>query len=608
MADNVQKISGVSGNSFSIGIKANKATFATNGTNVSLDKVLDMSTHKIISVVNPSNPQDAMTLNYADSNYINLTQKASANGVATLDAAGKIPVSQLPNSIMEYKGAWDAATNLPVLADAGTATKAYKTIQDITYTAKVAGSAGNSITIAYVNGEVTPIAVATKLGNAISVSIQSGATTASTIKTAVDGIVGTTVDVVVNSDVAQTAPVSATNLVYGQDTANAGDVLRVSVEGTQNLGSGAIKFYVGDFVMYSGTIWERSPMADGVVSVFGRFGAVVSANGDYTASQVTNVPIAAVKSSKTIQDLIYTAKVAGLAGNSITIAYVNGEVTPIAVATKLGNAISVSIKSGATTASTIKTAVDGIGGITVDVALVGTGAETETAPVAPTNLENGRNAGTTSGITVQAAIDELTDEKMMLVSTPTLNHVLVTDAYGQAVDSAVALSTLTGKMNLIASPTNNHLVTTDGSGQAVDSGKVFTGAVNVSSTSSQVPTANAVWTAISTNVATGTVQTIRIPVAVINMASTFALANGSIIKSVSLIVSSAYSAGGTIAASVGAVNILATTDNDAQTPAQYSNSDIVDIATGAVVTVTVGGSPALGASVLVVDFVTSPIV
>lgn len=607
MAENIQKFTGISGNSWSLGLKTNKATFVTDGTNVSLDKILDMSTHKIINVTNPTANQDAMTLKYADDNYINLTQKASANGVATLDAAGKIPVTQLPNSIMEYKGAWDASTNLPVLADAGTATKAYKTIQDITYTAKVAGLAGNSITIAYVDGEVTPIAVATKIGDAISVSIQGGATTASTIKTAVDGIVGTTVDVVVNSDVAQTAPVSATNLVYGQDAANAGDVLRVSVEGTQNLGSGAIKFYVGDFVMYSGSVWQRSPMADGVQSVFGRFGAVVSANGDYTASQVTNVPIVAVKASKTIQDLIYTAKTAGSAGNNITIAYTTGGTKGSEVVTKVGNAISVQIASGASTATEIKTAVDNYGGITVDVALVGTGAETQTAPVAPTNLENGRNAGTTSAITVQAAIDELTDEKMMLVSAPTSGNVLTTDATGQAVDSGTALSTLTGKMDLIASPTNGHLVTTDGTGQATDSGKTITTTVNGSSTDNEIPTALGVYTAISGAVAPGTVQTIKIPVGISNVASTYALPNGAVIESVSVRVNTVYSAGGTLAVSCGAVSLLGTGDNDAQTLGSYSNIDQVDIATGAVISVVVGGTPALGASSIFVNFVASPI-
>jgi hypothetical protein len=94
---------------------------------------------------------------------INSTEKGAANGVATLDAGGKVPVSQLPNSVMEYLGAWNASTNSPTLAD---------------------------------------------------------------------GI------------------------------GNNGDVYRVSVTGTQNLGSGSITFAVGDFVIYNGSIWQRSPASD----------------------------------------------------------------------------------------------------------------------------------------------------------------------------------------------------------------------------------------------------------------------------------------------------------------------------------------------------------
>jgi hypothetical protein len=39
------------------------------------------------------------------------------SGIPQLDGSGKILVSQLPNSVMEYKGSWNAATNTPTLAD-----------------------------------------------------------------------------------------------------------------------------------------------------------------------------------------------------------------------------------------------------------------------------------------------------------------------------------------------------------------------------------------------------------------------------------------------------------------------------------------------------------
>lgn len=108
-------------------------------------------------------------------NYIETSEKGAPNGVAELDAGGKVPATQLPNSIMEYKGNWDASTNSPTLADG---------------------------------------------------------------------------------------------------TGDPGDVYRVSVAGTQDLGSGPITFNVGDFVIYSGTIWEKSINSNEVVSVNGYTGVV----------------------------------------------------------------------------------------------------------------------------------------------------------------------------------------------------------------------------------------------------------------------------------------------------------------------------------------------
>jgi hypothetical protein len=41
----------------------------------------------------------------------------AANGVATLDSGGKVPVSQLPASVVTYLGTWNAATNTPALVN-----------------------------------------------------------------------------------------------------------------------------------------------------------------------------------------------------------------------------------------------------------------------------------------------------------------------------------------------------------------------------------------------------------------------------------------------------------------------------------------------------------
>ena len=48
---------------------------------------------------------------------IPLTQKGAANGVASLDAGGKLSISQLPTSAQTLEGEWNPATNTPTLAD-----------------------------------------------------------------------------------------------------------------------------------------------------------------------------------------------------------------------------------------------------------------------------------------------------------------------------------------------------------------------------------------------------------------------------------------------------------------------------------------------------------
>lgn len=107
--------------------------------------------------------------------YQSTSQKGQANGYASLDGAGKVPIAQLPSSIMEYKGTWNASTNSPSLADG---------------------------------------------------------------------------------------------------TGDTGDVYRVSTAGTRNLGSGSITFDVGDYVIYNGTIWEKSDTTDAVASVNGFTGVI----------------------------------------------------------------------------------------------------------------------------------------------------------------------------------------------------------------------------------------------------------------------------------------------------------------------------------------------
>lgn len=45
------------------------------------------------------------------------SNKGQPNGYASLDSNGRVPASQLPNSVMEFQGMWNASTNTPTLAD-----------------------------------------------------------------------------------------------------------------------------------------------------------------------------------------------------------------------------------------------------------------------------------------------------------------------------------------------------------------------------------------------------------------------------------------------------------------------------------------------------------
>ena len=72
-----------------------------------------------------------------------------------------------------------------------------------------------------------------------------------------------------------------------------GDYYVVSTAGTQF----TISFAVGDWIISSGTAWEKVDLTDAVSSVFGRTGAVVGVSTDYSAVGLTNTAIGAANPS-----------------------------------------------------------------------------------------------------------------------------------------------------------------------------------------------------------------------------------------------------------------------------------------------------------------------
>ena len=85
------------------------------------DLELKASEATTVSETDPTVPSYVKAITTGDiTNWnakINTSEKGVNNGVATLDSGGKVPLSQLPNSLMELQGVWNATTNTPTLAD-----------------------------------------------------------------------------------------------------------------------------------------------------------------------------------------------------------------------------------------------------------------------------------------------------------------------------------------------------------------------------------------------------------------------------------------------------------------------------------------------------------
>ena len=86
-------------------------------------------------------------------------------------------------------------------------------------------------------------------------------------------------------------------------TATNGNIYRVSTAGSINLGSGSVSYFVGDLIICSSSIpaWQRSPAADGVISVNGYTGAVTLAASDVGLGSVLNLAQAPATSKYLVQ-------------------------------------------------------------------------------------------------------------------------------------------------------------------------------------------------------------------------------------------------------------------------------------------------------------------
>jgi hypothetical protein len=114
-------------------------TAATTIPNTSITGLGTMSTQNSNNISVTGGSMSGVTI----SDYVATATKGVANGVASLDGSGTVPISQLPAAVLgalSYQGTWNASTNTPTLTSS-VGTKGYY------YVVSVAGSTNlNGIT------------------------------------------------------------------------------------------------------------------------------------------------------------------------------------------------------------------------------------------------------------------------------------------------------------------------------------------------------------------------------------------------------------------------------------------------------------------------------
>lgn len=208
---------------------------------------------------------------------------------------------------------------------------------DMTYTAKAAGIAGNSITIAYTDSPSNPnpptVAV---VGSAITVTIDAGVTTAAQIKTAIEGDATANALVAVantsgNSGAGTVPAMSAIALTGGGTSGRKAEYTTQSTVSNANLRFEAIEAGTAGNSITVTYVTGASAAGKEVVSVTGT-DITVTLHADSTAAMVMSALLADTPAKATCttkltgnhNDLTYTAVTSGEAGNQLKIIYTLG--------------------------------------------------------------------------------------------------------------------------------------------------------------------------------------------------------------------------------------------------------------------------------------------
>ena len=131
----------------SITVKHSKVSTIPDGDDSSLIRPSDWNSDHTLTGLGTMAEQNANAVaitggtmsGVAITGYIPSTEKGVANGVATLDSGGTVPLSQLPPlGDLNYQGAWNASTNTPTLTSS-VGTKGYYYVVSVAGTTNLNG-------------------------------------------------------------------------------------------------------------------------------------------------------------------------------------------------------------------------------------------------------------------------------------------------------------------------------------------------------------------------------------------------------------------------------------------------------------------------------------
>lgn len=130
-----------------ITVKHTKVSTVPDSTDTSLVRPSDWNADHTLSGLGTMAEQNANNVSITGgsisgttvSGYIPTTEKGAALGVATLDAGGKVPTSQIPlQGDLNYQGTWNATTNSPTLTSS-VGTQGYYYVVDVAGTTNLNG-------------------------------------------------------------------------------------------------------------------------------------------------------------------------------------------------------------------------------------------------------------------------------------------------------------------------------------------------------------------------------------------------------------------------------------------------------------------------------------